>query len=314
MGEVTDVIDIDFNRTGQSIYYDVPEGRPSVVSDIQVWADIDSDEIAEEVATGAPSIDSVNTTFDVASGVTQPDQTKCALTATTNIVAGRRYLAINAYGQREWVEVERIYSADSVYNRVPLVHDYAVNDTFQGTRLSATIDADWVADEDNLSDPRNPRPRWRAVWTYTVSSVTYRETTFFNLTRYPFRLAINAHDVDRLSRGWLSRLHPDDTRGAGNEIINEASKQVRLDLWEHELTDSAFRNNSVINELIRWRSVWLVADAAFFQGGVGADQVELSRRRYYERLDNLVRQPKSNVQVNDEGATAVHQSSPIWRR
>jgi hypothetical protein len=312
---VTDVVDILFGDTGQTLSFIAPEGRPSSVSDFQVWDETEhSDLSTEEDAVGPPTIDTVNTTFDGASGVSQADPTKCALTATTGIVAGRRYLATTSTGATEWVEVVRINSGDSVYGRTHLMHDYVSTNTFQSTRMWVDLDTSWIEDTENLSDPRNPRPRYRMVWTYTVAGTKYRAATFFNLTRYPLVINVNAQDVDRLSRGWLSRLHPDDVQGAGAATISEAHKQVRLDLWEHELSDSAFRNNEIINELVRWRAVWLVADAAFFQGGVGTDQRELAEKRYFQRFDALVRQSKGRTQTSDEGHAGQREQNPIWRR
>ncbi len=311
---MTDILELDFNVEGQTLYFDVPEGRPTSVQDVSVWEDTDGDDVTEEDALGPPSIDSVNTTFDADSGPEESDPTLCNLTATTNIVIGRRYLATNAAGETEWIEVERITSGASVSHRSHLANQYALGDTFKGTRISAVVDSDWIADEDNISNPRCPKPRWRFVVSYTVAGVEYRAAVFFGVTRYPFRLTVSALDVDRLSRGWLSRLHPDDVRGAGNEILKEAAKQVRFDLWEHELTDSGFRNNEIINELIRWRAVWLIADAALFQGAGNPTQVELASTRYFERFDKLVRQPKSRVQATEEGAAAVHKRSLIWER
>jgi hypothetical protein len=311
---MTDAIELRFDVTGQTLWFDCPEGRPTSAGTVEVWEDTESDESTVEDAVGAPAIDSVNTTFDAASGVSQEDPTVCYLTATTNIVNGRQYLATNAYGEKEWVTVAAISSGVSVDSRTELAHDYALADTFQGTRISVTIDSDWIADEENLSNPRDPRPRFRATFPYVVGGVSYRGVVFFNVTRYPFKLTVNAQDVDRLSRGFLQRLHPDDVSGAGAELIKEAAKQVRLDLWEHELTDSAFRNNEIINELVRWRSVWLVADAAMFQGAVNVDQVELTKRRYYERFEALVGQAKSRIQATEDGNASVHDRAPIWRR
>ena len=311
---MTDILELDFDVTGQELYFDCPEGRPTSVSDAQVWEDTEDDTATEEDAVGAPSIDSVNTTFDAASGASETDPTLCYLTATTNIVAGRKYLATNAYGEKEWIQVQRISSGVSVNARTDIHHDYASADPFVGTRISCPVDATWIADEDNLSDPRNPRPRWRFVVTYTVSGVKYRAAIFFSVSRYPFRLTVDAQDVDRLSRGWLSRLHPDDVRGAGEQAIKEAQRQVRLDLWEHELTDSSFRNNEIINELIRWRAVWVVADAAALQGAVNVDQVALAQRRYSDRFASLVAEPKSRTQASEDGAARIHERAPIFRR
>jgi hypothetical protein len=313
---MTETLDIQFDQTGQEVYYDVPEGRPSSVSGVQVWRDVEADTNDEEDALGPPSVDSVNTTFDATAGAAAANPTKCPLTATTNIVAGRRYLATasTTSGAKEWVEVERIVSADAVYGRTPLVGEYVVGDAFQGTRISASLLSAWVSDRDNLSNPTDPRPAYRAVWSYVVAGVTYRAVTYFNLTRYPFHLSLNGQDLDRMSRGALGRLHPDDVRGAGAALLREASRLVRLDLWERELTPSAQRNNDVLNELIGLRALWKIEEDHFMMGGGNEPQLERSERRYWDRVQALLGEPKVRSQVSADGAAALPDRRPVGRR
>lgn len=307
--------DIKFNVTGQTIYWDAPEGRASSVTDVQVWEDYESEEGQEESAiTGSGSVDSVNTTFDAASGVSQSDPNVCYLTATTNIAVDRQYLATNAYGEKEWVLVEDISSAVSITARNALSLDYAATDTFVGTRLSATIDSDWVADKDNISDPLCPRPRYRVAWTYVVGGVTYYATTWFDLVRKPFVTNVTPADVDRLARGWLARLSTDDAQGNGQTVIDEAVHQVKLDLWERGVTAYALRNSDVLNELVRLRAVSLVSEQAFREGGVGQLAMELDRKNYWDRVANLVSSSQAQIQVSADGAGSTAPRAPLSRR
>jgi len=306
--------DIKFNVTGQTVYFDPPEGRPSSVTDVQVWEDTQGEEAQEESAVGAGSVGSVNTTFDAASGTSQDDPTKCNLTATTSIVVGRQYLATNAYGEKEWVEVERIDSGNAVYGRNALSVDFASADTFVETRISATVDATWVADKNNLSDPLCPRPRYRVAWTYVVSSVTYVATTYFDLVRKPFLTTVTPADVDRLARGWLARLSTDDQRWNGQTVIDEAVHQVKLDLWERGVTAYALRNSDILNELVRLRAVHLVSEQAFREGGVGQLALELDRRNYWDRVTNLVSSSQAQIQVTADGAGSTTPRAPLSRR
>lgn len=306
--------DIRFNITGQTIHFDCPEGRPSSVTDVQVWQDTDGEEAQEETAVGAGSVESVNTTFDAASGVSQADPTLFALAATTNIAIDRQYLVTNAYSQKEWVEVLKITSADSVRIRNVPSYDYASADTFQSTRITATIDSTWVADKNNLSDPLRPRPHYRVAWTYVVSSVTYYATTWFDLVRKPFLTTVTPLDVDRLARGWLARLSTDDQAGNGQRCIDEAVHQVKLDLWERGVTAYALRNSDVLNELVRLRAVWLVSEQAFREGGVGQLAMELDAKNYWDRVSNLVTSSQAQIQVTADGAGSTAPRAPLSRR
>jgi hypothetical protein len=310
---MTPTIDILFGQTGQTLYIDCPEGRPSSVTSVTVYEDDNSDTGDTESALGSPAIESVSLSFNAASGYSQADRTKLNLSSTTGLVRNRRYLATNAYGEREWVELERIDSSNTdAYARTPLMHDYASSDTLVSTRISATVDPTWVADSNNLSDPSCVAPRYRAVWVYTVSSVVYRAATFFNLTRYPLALHVTAQDVDQLSRGLLSRLALDDLRGAGERLIAEAHAQVRLDLWGRRLSASAQRNNDVINELVKLKSVAMVADQAYAHGGANLAQRDDADSRYWQRLEALV--PNAPVQATTDGATAAPSNARLWRR
>jgi len=312
---VTDAQDILFAVTGQTLYFDAPEGRPSSVSSVQVWEDTEADTNTARSALGSPSIESVSLTFNAASGLSQSDDTKLNLSSVTGLVRGRQFLATAATGEREWIEIARIDTPNTnAYSRTPMQADYASADTLVSTRLTATVDSTWVADTNNLSHPLSPRPRWRAVWTYVVSSVTYRGVTFFDLVRYPFQHTVTPADVDRLSRGWLSRLHTDDRVGQGEQVIAEAVAQVKLDLWERDLADHAFRNQPVLNELIRLKAVALVAEQAFDHGGVGQTARDSARDRYWDRYEALIGQPRVNQQVTESGAAAVTERAPIWRR
>lgn len=307
--------DIRFNVTGQTIYHDAIEGRPSSVTDVQVWEDYQGEESQEETATtGSGSVESVNTTFDAASGVSQTDPTIFYLTATTNIAVDRQYWATNAYSQIEPVEVIKIVSADSVRIRNVPSYDFASGDAFVSRRMSITVDPTWVADKNNLSDPLCPRPRYRVAWTYVVSSVTYYATTWFDLVRKPFLTTVTPPDVDRLARGWLARLSTDDQAGNGQRVIDEAVHQVKLDLWERGVTAYALRNSDVLNELVRLRAVWLVSEQAFREGGVGQLAMELDAKNYWDRVSNLVTSSQAQIQVTADGAGSTAPRAPLSRR
>ena len=85
--------DVTFNVTGQSLFLDVPEGRPSSVTSVQVRHWYEGDDQTVQWTVSDQAVDSVNTIFDAASGVSETDPRKLNLNATTGIVKGRTYLA-----------------------------------------------------------------------------------------------------------------------------------------------------------------------------------------------------------------------------
>lgn len=302
-----------FGEAGQTISLYCPEGRPSTVHDVQVWEDFDDDTGTKEAAlTGSPSIDSVSTTFDAASGISQSERSKLNLTATTGIVKGRQYLATNAYGQSEWVVVERIESGAAVWARNNLLHNYASSDTFVSTLITATIDTTWVSDEDNVSHPLNPRPRYRVAWTYTVDSVKRRAATWLDVVRYPSMISVKPTDVDRLARNWLHRLPSESRAGQGVDVIDEATHQVKLDLWEHAVQDYAMRNNALVNELVRRKAVLLLAEQHFLAGGVRKDLLDDIRAEYTARFESLLE--RAQAQITDDGTGGTVKRARIYRR
>jgi len=225
--------DIAFGVASQTLYHDCMEGRPSSVTSVSVFAwDVGDDGTAESATTGSASVDSVNTTFDAASGKSQADPTLLNLAATTSLVLGREYLATNDKSQHEWVDIQRITSAASALARTPMYYDYSAdgNSTLVGTRISITVDSTWVADSTQISDAVLHHPGYRVRWVYVVSGVTYVATTYFDLTRVPAAHTVRATSIERLLPGFINALprgHRDDQ---GRALIDEAYRQFRIDL------------------------------------------------------------------------------------
>lgn len=306
-------LDILYGVAGQVVFYDCPQGRPSSVTSVDVFEDGEGDTSdGEDAITGSASIESVTTTLDDDAGPGEADPTLVPVASTTGFEVGRRYLLTNALGQTEWIEIAGINSGVAVYSRTPLMNTYASGDDLESTRVEATIDTTWASNDNNVSAPLCPRPRYRLVWTYVASGTTYRVATFADLVRYPFSHSVTAQDVDRLSRGWLYRLAAEDRPDAGAELIEEAAYQVRLDLWERELAGYAQRNGEVVNELIRRKAVALVHEQALLHGGIAQALADYSAKAYWDRVDALV--PKSNQQVTADGAGAQVRLAPLLRR
>lgn len=299
-------LDIVFDVTGQLIYFDAPEGRPSSVTSASVFRwDVSDDDIAE-AAIGSGSVETnPATTLDGSAGPAQSDPRNIPLAATTGIVADRRYLITSAAGAKEWVEVETITAADSVIVRHPLHNNYASADTFVSTRIQATIDSTWVADLSNLTtEDVGPNPMYRVRWVYVVSGSTYVADTYFNLVRYAARHGVQSQDVEAVVPGWMDSLPTDHRIDQGRKLIDDAYREVRVDMHQVDLAASNVAESEIVDDLVRYKVVSLGEWAKFLAGGGDQTRVELAARRYQERLDALVR-VVSRVPVRDNSGAAT---------
>lgn len=306
-------LDIALGITGQTLFYDAPEGRPSSVTSVTVLRDDDSDEgTAEFTATGTVETNP-NTTLDAAAGVETGEPTKIPLTATTGIVRGRRFLVTSATtGEREFVEIERFVSADAAYARSPLLNVYASGDTFQSTRITIPVDAAWVVDDANLSPATRTAPYYRARIQYVVDGVSYVATIFFDLLRIPFRHSVVGPDVDGAFPGWFDRLGPDDRRNQGERVIEEAARLVKTDLIKRGLTDYGQRNSEFLNDLVIQKADCVGLEAAVRNGAVSAAAADRARKDYAAFFDQMI--ANTTHQADESGAGAKTDNRPIYER
>jgi hypothetical protein len=294
-------LDILFGVLSQSLTFDAPEGRPSSVTSSTVYENSSGDDSTAEVCTtGSAAVEtSPTTTF---SATAAAGQRTCRLTATTGCAVGRVYLATNATGETERVEVTAISSGAHVVARQPLANDFASGDSFVSTRIAHAIDSTWVAATTNLSgafDP-NPRYRWRIV--YVVGGVTCVRDVYFDLVRYAGRHDVTPQDVDRRARGWIERVSTDDRDDQGRAVIDEAYQVVKFDLYNLSTPDQAIRNRELLNELVLLQAVVLV------DGG------EMNEKKYTDRLAQLIAWGTASVSKDESGAAAQADVRPVWRR
>lgn len=311
------VADIVFDVTGQTISFDCPEGRPSSVTSCDVYRwDVSDDDVAES-AVGSPSVETnPSTTVDAASGSGQADPRIINVAATTGMAVGRTYLVTSADGLREWFDVSEFDAGNSVTAKHPLHNAYASADTVQSTRIQATVDSTWVADEQNITnyDIVGPNPMYRVRWVYVVSGVSYVADTYFNLVRYSARHGVTAQDIDALVPGWLDTLPIDYRADQGRKLIDEAYREVRIDLHQIDLPASGVAESEVIDELVRYRAIELSEWAKYMAGNGDPTRAEAAARRYQTRLDSIMR-IVTRVPVRSEtGAATPVVSSGLTRR
>ncbi len=297
-------IDLIYNVTGQSLYFDCPEGRPSSVTTSTVYANTTGDDGTTESATtgSAAAETNPNTTFDADSGYGQADPRQCNLTATTGVAVGRVYLATNALSEKELVEVTAISSGAYVLAREPLANAYASADTFVSTRVTHAIDSTWVADSSNISAEIAPNAKYRWRLVYVVSSVTYVHDVYFDLLRYPARHDVTPVDVDRKFPGWIDRLPTYYREDQGRTLIDEAHREIKYDLYNELKGDQDIRNREVVNELVILRAGMLV------------DPSEVNERRYQDRFAQIIRFTKVPLSTGTGAGASAATPALIWSK
>lgn len=302
------VQDIVFGITGQTVYYDAPEGRPSSVTSSVAFLWDAADDATAEAALGSPSVESnPNTTIDAASGYGQADPRVLNVAATTGATADRTYLVTSADGLREWFDVLEVDSGNTITARHPLHNAYASADTVQSTRIQATVDSTWVADETNLTgDDVGPNPQYRIRWVYVVSGVTYVADTYFNLVRYAGKHGVRPQDIEVMLPGWLDSLPTDHRTTQGRALIDEAYRAVKLDVRKIDLAAANLAESEVVDELVRYKAVAIGEYAKLLAGnGRGSsDALNAARSTYQEQLDALLR-VVSRVPVRDSTGAAT---------
>jgi hypothetical protein len=304
------VADIVFGLASQKIFHDATEGRPSAVTSVSVFRwDVSDDDTAES-AIGAGSVESdPATTLDAAATA---NTRSIPLTATTGIVAERRYLVTHiTTGVKEWVEVDGITSADSVTVKHPIHNDYASGSTFQSTRIQATVDSTWIADETNLTgDDVGPNPQYRVRWVYVVSGVTYVADTYFNVVRYAARHGVQPQDIESLIPGWMDSLPSDHRIDQGRKLLDDAYREVRVDMHQIDLSASSIAESEIVDELVRLKVIESGEWARYLANSGGdTTRYELARKKYQERLESLAK-IVSRVPVRDSTGAATAVTAP----
>lgn len=308
--------DIVFGETGQSLIWDAPEGRPSAVTDVQVWEMGTGDSGTEETAVGAGAVETnPNTTCDAASGAGQTDPRKVNLTATTGIERGRSYLLTDDNsGLSEWVEVMDVVSADYVIARDPLHNAYSIGATFVGTRITAAVDATWVADTNNISDDQDVFPGYRVRWTYTVAGVKRTHLSDFDLVRYPSQHSVLPADVEAEYPGFRQRIPALHQVDEARRLLDRAHEQVRWDLVDIDLAAARVRVIDAINRATILRFGVLLARAAMMHGRQDRTALDDATAEYQSFMDRVFRAgPKVPVATEASGAGVSAPKNNFWR-
>lgn len=281
--------DVLFGISSQSLYHDCAEGRPSSVTSVKIlpW-DYGDDQDTEWSPTTAVETNP-NTTVDAASGYGQADPRVLYVTATTGAAVDRSYLVTSADGTKEWFDVAEIDSGNYLLARHPLHNAYASADTVQSTRITATVDNTWAADETNLRDDAGPNAAYRVRWVYVVGGVTYVADTYFNLVRYAGKHGVLPQNVESIAPNWLDRLPTDHRANQGRTLIADAYVAVKFDLHGVWTDDAMVANAEAIDELTRYKTIELGEFSRILAGGGDEAVYRIAKDAYQARLDSLKR-------------------------
>lgn len=306
--------DIAFGVTGQALELEAPQGRPTSVTSVTVYAwDAADDGTTELATTGSAAIDSVNTTIASASGFGQTDARVLNVTSGTGIAVGRAYLVTAANGASERIEVAAV-TGTTVTARHPLHNAYASGAAFVSCRVTIAIDADWVADENNLDDSPGGGDAYRVRWVYVVGGATYVHDTYFNLERYPGVASVMPTDVDDSMPGWLDSLPTDHRIDQGRRLIAEAHRAVRMDLLALNVDDASIASGEVLDGLVRRRTIALGEMARYLSTGGDDGRFRTAQAHYTELLDSTVRIAANVAQRDKTGAATARSPLPFTRR
>lgn len=302
-----------FDVTGQLLVWDAPEGRPSSVTSVTVRASEASDDAeAEFTATGTVEANPA-TTIATVSGYGQSDPTKLNLTAGTGVTRGRTYLLTSTLADKEWAAIAAITDA-TAYTRSPLINSYAASSTFQSTRITAPVDATWVADRNALTPEDCTFPAYRVIWVYVVGGLTYRHQSFVDLVRYSARHTVTAVDVDGVMAGWIDCLPIDYRREQGQPVIDWAFRAVRMDMLTDAKAGRWLRHLDVMNELVAYRAAARGAEIAAQADPSRAPLAMMAAQAYRDRYEQLIREPKVPLAVSPQGSAHAGAPLPLFRR
>lgn len=304
--------DIIFGVTGQSLLHRVVHGRPTSAT-YAVFHEDATDEGTSEW-TGTATVESVDTTLDAAAGVGQEDRTLISLTAGggDNVTVGRRY-RLSQNGVEEWVLIVSKDDDDLVAS-APLQNAYTSGATFEGTHITAAVDATWVADDANLSDV-DSNPDYRVRWAVVVDGVTYIDHTFFDLVRGSLDHGVTLHDLEDRLFNILDSIPINHRDNQGKRILDAAWVDVRGDLANGQVKASSLRNAELVDQLLIHRVRLTFAENGKHPPDMTSVEFLAYAEGKYNRFLEQHFQLSSKVAVDDgTGSVSVKTASaPKWR-
>ena len=240
-------VDLIYNQTGQTVYVYPDEwalGVPTSATCAVYKGDKDMDEDPEFSPT--VTIDSVSTTIAAAAGPAQSNPRRLVLASCAGIDPGISYLAETDAEQRELVTPTKAHTASAYIDlENELRYDYPASGcTLKGVRMSFTVNADWIANSNNILLP--DWPSYKAVWTYTLGGLSRRAYTYLRIVRQVAKTGVTVRDLQKYMPDILLE-EPRSQRGQGyNPLIEGAWEDCRRDLLALGREPSVFRDTEIL--------------------------------------------------------------------
>jgi hypothetical protein len=302
--------EIVYGRTGQVVEAYFPEvvrdclGIPSSVT----ASVFDGEDSNDDTALYSPvvTVDSLSTTLAAAAGQDQAAglRNRITVASASGIATDVLYLLDNTSSQREVVEPRKIASTV-----IDLVHDlqyvYPITtSTLKGIRCTFTVDATWVATEENITEPN--APSYRVRWQYTVAGTVYNLQTYLRLVRKPFRSTVTYRD---LVARWPAMLEGQSREMRGDrfrKLIEAAENTVRTDILAEGYKPEQFNDTETIDRLVNLALDYHIA--RFLKEPTGRDRetfIAESKLEYGQLLTKMITTLKVALDVGTQGATTV---------
>lgn len=308
------VHDAIYNVTSQADVETYPpewtEGVPSSAT-ASVY---DGDRSLDDTADFSPTVtvDSVSTTVAVAAGAGQTTHAlnKIYLASVSSIVTGRHYLIENVDTQRELVTPKRVNTASAyIEAEDDLRFTYASGSgsTFKGLRLTFPIDATWAATESNILGPKDPP--YKAVWAYTVNSLSRRHYTYLRLVRQKAKHNVTVADVQARCPELLDQEHRQHRGLSLRYAIDDAWGDFRFDVRAEGYEPSQIRDTELVDRIVLAGTLHRLARLGSVFGNRDTEVIVKETKDEYERLFTKV---VSSLHVGlDEGTEGAQSMSPV---
>lgn len=176
-----------WNVASQTLTFESPHGRPSSDGTVTLYDPrYDPDDTTHNpIVTGTATRTAVATVMSGAAGPGESDPRSVPITSgnmtaiASAVKVGDPLWLYDASSQPEHVEVVKL-GATSLGVRDKLWNTYAAQaSVFSAVMTSPAIPTAWIQSADNADVPD-----CYALWTYTVNGITYRDRTYFDVTRF----------------------------------------------------------------------------------------------------------------------------------
>lgn len=302
--------------TGQSIYIDTPDGRPSAATvsiyDGRYREDDGDMPIVSAASATAPALNT--TVATTAAGASASNTRLLTLSSATGASAGGWAVVANASGQSELVELASVASASALV-RQAMVFDYPITtSTVKGIRTTYSISAslfgstEWLGDEGNLGGP------FQVKWTLTGLTPAVRWTSF-RLVRRAYvpivaPLDLAAYWPDSADSEWAAQIGQ-----RYQPQIDKAHEIVRGDLLRKRIVLDTVRDQQLTKTLIELQTMLLIAVGGNAPAGRSAqDQIDIFRPWYRDALTGFGDGSGVPVDTNDDGAISDEERSVRLQR